>query len=89
MVSNGRIDISTRHLGTDILIEIGDDGPGIKPEAMKKIWEPFYTTKDPGKGTGLGLSICSDIVSKLGGTISAENKAPGGALFTIRLPLKR
>ena len=87
--SNGRIDISTRHLGTDILIEIGDDGPGIKPEAMKKIWEPFYTTKDPGKGTGLGLSICSDIVSKLGGTISAENKAQGGALFTIRLPLRR
>ena len=55
---------------------------------MKKLWEPFFTTKEPGKGTGLGLSICSDIAHKLGGAITAENRPQGGAVFTLKLPLR-
>lgn len=85
---NGRIDIATSPADKGIRIQIGDNGPGINPEVMKKIWEPFYTTKDPGKGTGLGLSICRDIMDKLGGTIAAANKPEGGALFTLWLPLR-
>jgi len=86
--SDGQIDIITSKTAKEIHIQIGDSGPGIKPEVIEKIWEPFFTTKDPGKGTGLGLSICSDIIHKLGGTIIAENKPRGGALFTIKLALR-
>lgn len=86
--SNGQIDIITKKTGNEVHIQIGDNGPGIQPAVMKKIWEPFFTTKEPGKGTGLGLSICSDIAHKLGGTITVENKAQGGALFTLKLPLR-
>jgi two-component system NtrC family sensor kinase len=87
--SGGQIDISTVRTPTEIHVRIGDNGPGIKPEVLKKIWDPFFTTKDPGKGTGLGLSICSDIAHKLGGAITVENKAEGGALFTFKLPWKK
>ena len=86
--SDGQIDIITTKAKDALLIQIGDNGPGIKPEVMHKLWEPFFTTKDPGKGTGLGLSICSDIAHKLGGSITAENKSVGGALFTLKLPLR-
>jgi two-component system NtrC family sensor kinase len=86
--SDGQIDISTLRTPTEIHVRIGDNGPGIKPEVLDKIWDPFFTTKDPGKGTGLGLSICSDIAHKLGGTIAVENQTEGGALFTFKLPLK-
>ena len=86
--SNGQIDIITKKIGSEVHIQIGDNGPGIQPAVMKKIWEPFFTTKEPGKGTGLGLSICSDIAHKLGGAITVENKAQGGALFTLKLPLR-
>ena len=86
--SNGQIDIITKKIGSEVHIQIGDNGPGIQPAVMKKIWEPFFTTKEPGKGTGLGLSICSDIAHKLGGSIAVENKTQGGALFTLKLPLR-
>ncbi len=87
--AGGLIDISTSQTPQEIQIQIADNGPGIKPEVLNKIWDPFFTTKDPGKGTGLGLSICSDIAHKLGGTITAANKEQGGAIFTLKLPLRR
>ncbi|MDY0390533.1 MAG: ATP-binding protein [Desulfobulbus oligotrophicus] len=83
---NGQIDIVTETRGNEVFILIIDNGPGLKPEVLDRIWEPFFTTKEPGKGTGLGLSICSDIAHKLGGTIVAENRAQGGARFTLTLP---
>ena len=86
--SDGQIDIITAKTRDALLIQIGDNGPGIKPELIHKLWEPFFTTMEPGKGTGLGLSICSDIAHKLGGTITAANKPQGGALFTLKLPLR-
>jgi two-component system NtrC family sensor kinase len=73
---------------TTFKLEFSDNGPGIKPEVLKRIFDPFYTTKEPGKGTGLGLSICYDIITKLGGNITAGNNVNGGALFTITLPLE-
>ena len=68
-----------------ILIEITDNGPGVKE--IPKVFDPFYTTKPVGKGTGLGLSICYGIVTEHGGEILARNAPPRGACFTILLPL--
>jgi two-component system NtrC family sensor kinase len=71
-----------------LVVECADNGPGIRPENLKQIFDPFFTTKDPDKGTGLGLYISYDIVKKLGGTISVENRKDGGALFRVILPIK-
>ncbi len=84
----GVVDIRTSLCAGDRLcIEIGDNGPGIRPEDLKRIFDPFFTTKETDKGTGLGLYISYNIVKKLGGTITVENKQGGGALFTVRLPV--
>lgn len=64
-----------------------DSGPGITPEALEYLFDPFYTTKDIGEGLGLGLSISYGIVKEMNGTITAGNDPGGGAVFTLRLPL--
>lgn len=69
-----------------IAIRVADTGGGIAPELLERIFEPFYTTKDPGKGTGLGLSIVYAIVTSMGGTITAANTEKG-ACFTVSLPV--
>jgi PAS domain S-box-containing protein len=62
-----------------------DDGPGIPPEIVGNIFDPFYTTKRPGRGTGLGLSICKAVMKEHNGTIEAANAPGGGAVFTVTL----
>ena len=70
-----------------ILVEIGDTGPGIPPEIRNRIFEPFFTTKDVGQGTGLGLDISWRIVvKKHHGDIRVES-SPGDTRFQVRLPL--
>ena len=64
-----------------------DDGVGILPEALTKLFDPFYTTKRPGGGTGLGLSICTAIIREHGGSIDVETLPVGGSAFTVFLPL--
>jgi PAS domain S-box-containing protein len=66
-------------------VQFADDGPGIKDP--KRIFDPFYTTKNVGKGTGLGLSICYGIVKEHGGDITAVNGLNGGAVIEVRLPM--
>lgn len=69
--------------------DIKDDGPGIRPEILNKIFNPFFTTKDVGDGTGLGLSICYDlIVNKYKGEIEVKSDINKGSTFTVKLPLK-
>jgi two-component system NtrC family sensor kinase len=68
----------------DVWIEFLDQGPGIRD--TKRIFDPFYTTKEVGKGTGLGLSICYGIVKEHGGDILAANRPEGGAVIKVRLP---
>jgi len=86
--SNGKIEVVTTTEHDRIVIIIKDNGPGIPPEVMEKIWDPFFTTKEQGKGTGLGLSISQNIIRTLGGEIGAAGRKGGGTVFTITLPFK-
>lgn len=72
--------------GEIVEIAVSDNGPGIPPDLLGQIFEPFVTTKDPGKGTGLGLAVSARLIDAMGGTIRAESPAGGGATFTIVLP---
>jgi signal transduction histidine kinase len=67
------------------MLEFADSGPGLKEP--QRVFEPFYTTKSVGKGTGLGLSTCYGIIQQHAGEISCHNRAEGGAVFMILLPL--
>ena len=67
-------------------IRVEDRGPGFSAQSEGKLFEPFFTTKAPGKGTGLGLYLCRLLVERNGGTITAANRAGGGASFVIELP---
>src|SRR5579863_1230771 len=84
---SGRIRIRLASLSRNVVITVQDDGVGIPPESLPKLFDPFYTTKRPGGGTGLGLSICLSIVREHGGTIEAESLPAGGTAFTVYLPV--
>jgi signal transduction histidine kinase len=85
----GRIDISAELEGENtVAVTISDNGPGIPKEHLKRIFEPFFSTKAE-YGTGLGLSITFGIVEKLGGRIDVKSELGQGASFTVRLPVTR
>lgn len=81
-----RLTVRTRRDGETIRIEVEDTGPGIPPDGLERIFNPFYTTKAVGHGTGLGLSISLGIISEHGGRIWAENVLGAGAKFCVDLP---
>jgi two-component system NtrC family sensor kinase len=85
--NHGEIRISTQLLGKEIRVKIVDNGKGIPPERISRIFEPFYTTKEPGKGTGLGLSVCHRIVKQHGGHILVDSQVGIGTEFTVVLPI--
>ena len=86
--SHGKITIHTWSDQHHLYCSIADDGPGIPEEIRNTIFNPFFTTKQPGKGTGLGLSISYDIiVQKHGGLLEVACPEEGGTVFTISLPL--
>jgi two-component system NtrC family sensor kinase len=68
-------------------LRFSDNGSGISEKELLRIFDPFYTTKEPGKGTGLGLSVCYRIVEGLGGKIRAESKIGEGTTIIVSLPL--
>lgn len=70
-----------------VTVEVEDDGLGISEKNQKRIWEPFFTTKDPGKGTGLGLPISLEIAERHGGSIKLESREGRGARFILTLPI--
>jgi len=69
-----------------IFLEVSDSGPGIPADAQARVFDPFYTTKDPGEGTGLGLSITYGIVQAHGGDIRITPRDQGGTRFVVSLP---
>lgn len=71
-----------------VSVTISDTGRGIPPDNLKRIFNPFFTTKGAGKGTGLGLSIAASIVKYMGGTIKVNSTQGTGSSFTILLPIK-
>jgi two-component system NtrC family sensor kinase len=82
----GEITVTTSRQGNEIQVAVADTGQGIPPERLTRIFEPFYTTKDPGHGTGLGLSLCHRVVKQHGGHIRVDSRVGHGTVFTVILP---
>ena len=78
--------LKTSAASHEVLLEVSDDGPGIPPDQISRIWEPFFTTKPLGVGTGIGLPISRKIIVDHGGRIEVESK-PGSTVFAVHLPL--
>ncbi|MCX7016477.1 MAG: ATP-binding protein [Candidatus Sumerlaeota bacterium] len=85
MERGGRLEIRLSRRGAMARVEMLDEGPGIDPDLLPRIFDPFVTTKP--KGTGLGLTIVHNLVTAHGGTIDMANRPGGGARATVELPL--
>jgi signal transduction histidine kinase len=81
-----RIDVKTVPTGATITVE--DSGPGVPESLSRSIFNPFFTTKQPGQGTGLGLSVSLRELSEIGGSLSLDQSYSGGARFVVLLPDK-
>jgi two-component system NtrC family sensor kinase len=88
MPHGGRLTISTSSGDGHVLLTVEDTGAGMSDEIMKKIFNPFFTTKDVDEGTGLGLSVVHGIVTSHGGTIEVESEVGRGTKFVIQLPVE-
>lgn len=86
MHGRGKLRVRTFRDDNCVVVEIGDNGPGISPEVEPHIFEPFFTTKGVGEGTGLGLDTVQRIVRKHRGSIQVDSK-PGDTRFQVLLPL--
>jgi signal transduction histidine kinase len=82
----GHIWTRTRCEAGFVALQVQDDGPGIAPEHLSRVFTPFFSTKDPGHGLGLGLAIAHQVVTQAGGTISADSALGKGTTFHVRLP---
>jgi signal transduction histidine kinase/GAF domain-containing protein len=83
-----RIHVRTFDSGHEVRVEVRDEGIGISQDHLRRVFEPFFTTRGVGKGIGLGLTAAYGIVRRSGGDIEAESGGPGkGATFTVKLPL--
>ncbi len=86
MPDGGTIEIETRATRKSVTINFEDHGPGIPEAALKKIWDPFFTTKET--GSGLGLGIVKNIIESHGGSIRIENRKQGGTRVSVELPVE-
>lgn len=78
--------VRVRDAGPGVDIDVVDEGEGMEPEQLEKIFTPFYTTKDVGEGTGLGLAVAWGLVQENGGNIRVQSEPAHGSTFTIHLP---
>lgn len=88
MKTGGRLVLSTCVDGDHVVLSVEDSGTGMSEEIQKKIFNPFFTTKDIDQGTGLGLSVVHGIVSAHGGSVSVRSREGKGTVFEVRLPIK-
>lgn len=82
----GHVSVRGRRQDGDVLIDVEDDGPGVAPEDLKRLFVPFFTTKPQGRGLGLGLPIALGIARQHGGAIDVASSPGRGTRFTMRLP---
>jgi two-component system, sensor histidine kinase PhcS len=87
-VEEGRVTLRVEGEGEGVRLVVEDNGPGIKPESLGRLFTPFFTTKVPGKGTGLGLALSRQYVESFGGHLRAENRSEGGARFVVELKVE-
>lgn len=88
MPEGGELRLETSLQGNRAVVRVRDTGCGIPPEAMKRLFEPFFSTKKE-KGTGIGLTICRDIVEKCGGELICESSSAEGTQFMMTIPVAR
>ena len=88
MPTGGCLGIDVRLSDSEVQVQVTDNGCGISPMEIGKVFDPFYTTSILGKGTGLGLSLCYSIVKQHRGTIDVESEEGRGSVFTIKLPAR-
>ncbi len=86
MPDGGTLTLTTFGQSDHVRVSIADTGPGIPPDWLARIFEPFYTTKPEGQGTGLGLPITAWIVHRAGGRIEVDSRVGGGTTFRVTLP---
>ncbi len=89
MPDGGRLRITSWTEDSTVRLEIQDNGVGISPENLPRIYDPFFTTKDPGRGTGLGLAVSYGIIHEHSGTIQTESTPGMGTIFSLRFPMVR
>jgi signal transduction histidine kinase len=82
----GRLVVRAQRVGDRVVVEVEDDGTGIAPSAVDRVFDAFFTTKAPGQGTGLGLNISHTIVRQHGGDLSVTSE-PGRTCFRVSLPI--
>mgnify|MGYP001453119846 CR=1 FL=1 len=84
----GKLLVETSAASSDsVCFTIADNGPGIPPEAIARIFDRYFTTKKPGEGTGLGLFVTKSLVEDMGGHIAVTSRSGGGTTFTVTLPV--
>jgi signal transduction histidine kinase len=84
---DGRVRITARRTGDDVIIEVADNGVGIPAADLPRIFDPFFTRKPVGEGTGLGLSISHGLVTGHGGHIEVTSHEGSGSTFRVCLPV--
>ena len=88
MPDGGKLTVHVRETEDGyVAVDVRDTGTGIKPEALEKIFDPFYTTKPAGRGTGLGLSIVYGIIKKHGGYVEVKSQVNVGTTFSVYIPI--
>ena len=86
-VQGAEVRVTGRAEREGVVLLVEDNGPGFAPHVLPRLFEAFFTTKGPEQGTGLGLSLSRELVTQFGGTLTASNRAEGGARLRIVLPL--
>ena len=86
MPQGGNLWLTASSLGKAVSLVVRDDGGGIPPEILPRIFEPFLTTKETGRGVGLGLAICQSIIERHHGNIDVQSAVGQGTTFTLTLP---
>jgi signal transduction histidine kinase len=86
MPSGGTLSLRVEEQDGNVVVSVADTGAGIAADVGRRVFEPFYTTKEPGRGTGLGLTVTYGIVQEHGGSIDYVSRPGVGTTFTVTIP---